>query len=98
MDNYFKFYKGQRVKIIDDGYTYSSYDIFVDYYASEYKKFFKSEEYPEDKQYSDEYTIVGVGEHLDMPEEVLYCIFDGKEVIVIGEKGLAIVEQPEFAF
>lgn len=86
-----KFKVGNKVKVINNEYTYSTYDIWINKYAMQYKKEWNGKELP-DK--NNEYII-----RVKAPHGVfnidLYLIQDikTKKVYIIESKGLVLVKE-----
>ena len=76
---------GSRVKVIDNCKCYNSYESWIDEHAPQYKHMWNCGDYHMNNGY---YTVVASGEHEYPRYGLLYLISNGKQVYIIGEKGV----------
>lgn len=82
---------GNKVKVIDKLYTYSTYDTWVNKYAMQYKKEWNRKEIP----YKNNEYIIRVKAPHDLFNIDLYLIQDikTKQVYIIDKRGLELVKE-----
>lgn len=92
-----KFKVGNKVKVIKNGYTYSTYETWINKYAMQYKKAWKEEELPNK---NNEYIIKVKAPHEDGFDIYLYLIQDikTKQVYIIDKRGIELVKENKTFF
>lgn len=92
-----KFKLGNKVKVINNGYTYSTYETWINKYAMQYKKAWKEEELPNK---NNEYIIKVKAPHEDGFDIYLYLIQDikTKQVYIIDKRGIELVKENKTFF
>lgn len=86
---------GNKVKVIDKLYTYSTYDTWVNKYAMQYKKKWKREELP-DK--NNEYIIKVKAPHKDGFGLYLIQNIKTKQVYIIDKEGIELEKENKTFF
>ena len=86
-----KFKVGNKVKVINNGYTYSTYDTWINKYAMQYKKEWNRKEIP----YKNNEYIIRVKAPHGLFNIDLYLIQDikTKQVYIIDDKGIELVKE-----
>lgn len=86
-----EFKVGNKVKVIKNEYTYSTYDTWINKYAMQYKKEWNKEEIP----YKNNKYIIRVKAPHGLFNIDLYLIQDikTKQVYIIDKKGLKLVKE-----
>lgn len=92
-----KFKLENKVKVINNGYTYSTYETWINKYAMQYKKAWKEEELPNK---NNEYIIKVKAPHEDGFDIYLYLIQDikTKQVYIIDKRGIELVKENKTFF
>lgn len=91
-----KFKVGNKVKVIKNGYTYSTYESWINKYAMQYKKKWKRKELPDEEG---KYRIVVKAPHVWVNFD-LYLIQDikTKQVYIIDDRGIELVKENKTFF
>lgn len=86
-----KFKVGNKVKVINNEYTYSTYDTWINKYAMQYKKEWNRKEIP----YKNNEYIIRVKAPHGLFNIDLYLIQDikTKQVYIIDDKGIELVKE-----
>lgn len=86
-----KFKVGNKVKVINNEYTYSTYDTWINKYAMQYKKEWNKEEIP----YKNNEYIIRVKAPHGLFNIDLYLIQDikTKQVYIIDDNGIELVKE-----
>ena len=91
-----RFKVGNKVKVIKNEYTYSTYDTWINKYAMQYKKEWNRKEIP----YKNNEYIIRVKAPHGVFNIDLYLIQDikTKQVYIIGDKGMELVKENKTFF
>ena len=91
-----KFKVGNKVKVINNEYTYSTYDTWINKYAMQYKKEWNKEEIP----YKNNEYIIRVKAPHGLFNIDLYLIQDikTKQVYIIDDNGIELVKENKTFF
>jgi hypothetical protein len=85
-----KFSNGATVRVIDNGYSYSTYEAFIEIYAKEKKDRWRKHWDPSEGVVG---NVVAQGKHKNA-DDYLYVIENDDGVFIMGEDGLELVPEP----